>query len=282
MGATGSGKSKLSIDLATRYFPSEIINSDKIQVPKGLDITTNKISKPEQNGVVHHLLGESEYSFSDFTSTDFRFEGDKIITNIINRHKLPLIVGGSNSFIYALLSNRFNPGLDVFENPAQLISNELRFNCCFIWVDVKTPVLNQYLFKRVDEMIKTGMCEELEDFFKENGYSGSGSDSGRVAGLRKAIGVPEMEGYFRKKKSYEEAVSEIKENTRLLAEKQRWKIKQLREAGWDIQRVDATEAFKAAMMTPLLPENGQNQARVIWERDVVIPSMKIVKHFLLE
>ncbi|KAJ8570156.1 hypothetical protein K7X08_006733 [Anisodus acutangulus] len=70
-----------------------------------------------------------------------------------------------------------------------------------------------------------------------------------------------MEGYFRKNKSYEEAVSEIKENTRLLAEKQRWKIKQLREAGWDIQRVDATEAFKAAMMTPLLPENGQNQAR---------------------
>ncbi|XP_060215809.1 adenylate isopentenyltransferase-like [Lycium barbarum] len=282
MGATGSGKSKLSIDLATNYFPSEIINSDKIQVLKGLDITTNKISIQEQNNIVHHLLGEYEFSFSDFTPSDFRFEANKRISDIINRNKIPLIVGGSNSFIYSLLSNRFNPSLDVFDelNPVQCISKELRFNCCFIWVDVKTPVLNQYLDKRVDEMMKTGMYEELEEFFKENGF---GSGSGRVAGLWKAIGVPEMEGYFRKKKSYEEALNEIKENTRLLAEKQMWKIGRLREAGWDLQRVDATEAFKAAMMTSVSPEESNKvQARVIWERDVLIPSMKIVKHFLLE
>ncbi|XP_055805471.1 adenylate isopentenyltransferase-like [Solanum dulcamara] len=283
MGATGSGKSKLSIDLATRFFPSEIINSDKIQVSKGLDITTNKISIPERRGVVHHLLGE--FSGSElFTPSDFRYTADERISDIINRRKLPLIVGGSNSFIYALLANQFNPDFDVFDesNPVQFVSKELRYRCCFIWVDVLTPVLNQYLFKRVDEMMSSGMYEELEQFFEKNGFSD------RSSGLRKAIGVPEMEGYFRNLKNcttvqekcrlYEEAVREIKENTRQLAEKQIWKIQRLRESGWDLQRVDATEAFRSTM----LPENSKIPATEIWERQVVLPSMKIVKHFLLE
>ncbi|MCD9641844.1 Adenylate isopentenyltransferase [Datura stramonium] len=292
MGATGSGKSKLSIDLATRFFPSEIINSDKIQISRGLDITTNKISMPERRGVVHHLLGEFSPSEShpEFSPSDFRSEADNRISDIINRRKLPLIVGGSNSFIYALLSNRFNPGLDVFEesNPVHWVSKELRYRCCFIWVDVLTPVLNQYLFKRVDEMMNSGMFEELEEFFEKNGFSDSNSVSRNNSGLRKAIGVPEMEGYFRKYKNcataqekcrlHEEAVTEIKENTRQLAEKQMWKIHRLREAGWDLQRVDATEAFRASMS----PENSKIPATEIWERQVVIPSMKIVKHFLLE
>jgi adenylate isopentenyltransferase (cytokinin synthase) len=56
MGTTATGKSKLSIDLAT-HFQGEIINSDKIQVYKGLDMLTNKISETERRGVPHHLLG---------------------------------------------------------------------------------------------------------------------------------------------------------------------------------------------------------------------------------
>ncbi|KAL0326992.1 UNVERIFIED_CONTAM: Adenylate isopentenyltransferase 1, chloroplastic [Sesamum angustifolium] len=49
IGPTGCGKSKLSVDLASRFFPSsEIINSDKIQVYRGLDITTNKIPLPDR------------------------------------------------------------------------------------------------------------------------------------------------------------------------------------------------------------------------------------------
>ncbi|KAK6788668.1 hypothetical protein RDI58_012466 [Solanum bulbocastanum] len=283
MGATGSGKSKLSIDLATRFFTSEIINSDKIQVSKGLDITTNKISINERGGVVHHLLGE--FSGPElFSPSDFRHTADNRISDIINRGKLPLIVGGSNSFIYALLSNQFNPGVDVFDelNPVQCISKELRYHCCFIWVDVFTPVLNRYLFQRVDEMMDSGMYEELEEFFEKNGFSD------RNTGIRKAIGVPEMEGYFRNLKNcttvqekcrlYDEAVREIKENTKELAEKQIWKIQRLKESGWDLQKVDATEALRAKMS----PENSDIPATEIWERQVVIPSMKIVKQFLLE
>jgi hypothetical protein len=47
LGATGTGKTKLSINLGTQ-FPSVIINSDKIQVYKGLDIVTNKVKESER------------------------------------------------------------------------------------------------------------------------------------------------------------------------------------------------------------------------------------------
>ncbi|KAJ1428784.1 P-loop containing nucleoside triphosphate hydrolase [Sesbania bispinosa] len=57
MGATGTGKTKLAIDVAKHFQPAEIVNSDKIQVYKGLDITTNKVTEEECAGVPHHLLG---------------------------------------------------------------------------------------------------------------------------------------------------------------------------------------------------------------------------------
>ena len=56
MGATGTGISCLSIDFAT-HFRGEIIYSDKMQVYKGLEIVTNKITLTEKQGVRHYLLG---------------------------------------------------------------------------------------------------------------------------------------------------------------------------------------------------------------------------------
>ena len=55
------GKSRLSVDLAT-HFRGEIINSDKMQVYKGLEIVTNKITHTEKQGVRHYLLGIYVYS----------------------------------------------------------------------------------------------------------------------------------------------------------------------------------------------------------------------------
>ncbi|MCD7467511.1 Adenylate isopentenyltransferase [Datura stramonium] len=290
MGATGCGKSKLSIDLATRFFPSsEVINSDKIQVYSGLDITTNKISMPERRGVPHHLLGEfkATESHPEFSPSDFRSVAASRINEIVNRGKIPLIVGGSNSFIYALLAKRFNSELDIFEpsNPIQWVTEELRYQCCFIWVDVMAPVLNQYLDKRVDEMLDSEMFEELEEYFEKEGFSDSNSLS-RNSGIRKAIGVPEFERYFKGNGSYEEAAREIKKNTRVLAERQVGKIMRLREAGWDLQRVDATPTFTAVMDSEKVvtseSENGKKTATRIWEKQVLEPSAKIVKQFLLE
>ncbi|MFS8028633.1 putative transferase [Helianthus anomalus] len=294
MGPTGAGKSRLSIDLATRFFHNaEIINSDKMQVYSGLNITTNKITIEEQLNVPHHLLGTIDPTKPVFTPSDFRKLASEYISDIKLRRGLPLIVGGSNSLIYSLVTKRFDPKSDVFNGPdPDPVSTELRYDCCFIWVDVCLPVLNKYLSKRVDEMLDSGMFEELVEFF------GSGENNViNKSGLGQAIGVPEFETYFEKfpgfgrsdggdeseddvgrSEAYDEAVRRIKDNTIQLAKKQVSKILRLRDAGWDLRRVDATEAFRALMTS----DSGGGRVAEIWEKQVVEPSMKIVKHFLDE
>ncbi|XP_009598002.1 tRNA dimethylallyltransferase 2 isoform X1 [Nicotiana tabacum] len=102
MGATGSGKSKLAIDLAS-HFPIEIINADSMQVYNGLDVLTNKVTPQEQKGVPHHLLGTISPSI-EFTAKDFRDSAIPIINEIWSRKRLPVIVGGTNYYIQALAS----------------------------------------------------------------------------------------------------------------------------------------------------------------------------------
>ncbi|XP_042485851.1 adenylate isopentenyltransferase-like [Macadamia integrifolia] len=285
LGATGTGKSRLSIDLATRLpLPCEVINSDKMQVYKGLDITTNKIPMLDRRGVPHHLLGFFD-AHREFSATDYRSLAASTISSISERSRLPLLVGGSNSFIQALLAERFNPDSESG------VSNGLRYNCCFLWVDLSFNVLCDYLKVRVDDMLAIGMIEELAEF-----YDPDKADS--EVGIRKAIGIPELDRYFRRfpprrrrrtdleedvqkekeerKRALEEAVQEIKENTCELAKIQMEKIVRLRSAGWDLRKLDATEAFRAVMA-----KDTEKWAEV-WEKDVVGPCVKIVKHFLEE
>ncbi|KAF9676255.1 hypothetical protein SADUNF_Sadunf09G0119500 [Salix dunnii] len=102
MGPTGSGKSKLAIDLAA-HFPVEIINADSMQVYSGLDVLTNKVPFSDQEGVPHHLLGTVNPNL-EFTAKDFRDSAIPIINEILPRNCLPVIVGGTNYYIQALVS----------------------------------------------------------------------------------------------------------------------------------------------------------------------------------
>ncbi|KAK6122647.1 hypothetical protein DH2020_043609 [Rehmannia glutinosa] len=140
MGATGTGKSRLAVDLATR-FNAEIINSDKIQVYKGLDIITNKVTDGERRGVRHQLIGIIDPS-GDFTAEDFVLHASLAADEIIKRSQLPIIAGGSNSFIQALVDD------------AEFRS---KYECCFLWVDVSMPVLHSFVVNRVDQMVKGGL-----------------------------------------------------------------------------------------------------------------------------
>ncbi|KAJ1405123.1 P-loop containing nucleoside triphosphate hydrolase [Sesbania bispinosa] len=257
MGATGTGKSRLSIDLAT-CFPSEIINSDKIQIYQGLDIVTNKISEEEQRGVPHHLLGTQNPN-TEFTANDFRDMSSSAIDSITSSEQLPIIVGGSNSYLEALVDD------DDYKFRS-------RYDFCCLWVDVSMPVLHSYVAERVDQMVSNGMVNELRPFFSPNGdYS---------RGIRKAIGVPEFDEYFRneafvdeetRKVLLEKAISEMKLNTCKLARKQLGKIHRLRNVKrWKIHRLDATPVFR---------KQGQ-EAEETWRKMVAEPSAMIVANFL--
>ncbi|KAF8048585.1 hypothetical protein N665_2468s0002 [Sinapis alba] len=262
MGATGTGKSRLSVDLATR-FPAEIINSDKIQVHQGLDIVTNKITTEERCGVPHHLLSVLPPQ-ADLTAANFCHMANLSVESVLNRGKLPIIVGGSNSYVEALVDD------DDYKFRS-------RYDCCFLWVDVSLPVLHGFVSERVDKMVENGMVEEAREYFDV-------SDSDYSRGIKKAIGFPEFDRFFRtepflnvedREELLNKVVDEIKRNTFNLACKQREKIERLRKIKkWCIQRLDATPV--------LTRRRSKVDADVAWERLVARPSTEAVSRFLLD
>ncbi|WMV07673.1 hypothetical protein MTR67_001058 [Solanum verrucosum] len=88
IGAKGMGKSRLSVDLAT-HFRGEIINSDKMQVYKGLEIVTNKITHADKQGEIEQD--------SNFTTEDFYLKCNIYIEKFLKAQCVPIVVGGSNS-----------------------------------------------------------------------------------------------------------------------------------------------------------------------------------------
>ncbi len=101
VGPTASGKTALSIELAKKY-NGEIINGDSMQIYRGLDIGTAKITEEEMEGVPHHLLSFKEPTES-FSVADYQKLVRAKIAEIQERGKLPIIVGGSGLYVQAVL-----------------------------------------------------------------------------------------------------------------------------------------------------------------------------------
>ncbi|KAJ3708673.1 hypothetical protein LUZ61_012378 [Rhynchospora tenuis] len=355
MGATGAGKSKLSIDLASYFSGVQIVNADSMQVYSGLDVLTNKVPLPDRKGIPHHLLGTVDASM-EFTSKHFRDSAIPIIEDILSQNGLPVIVGGTNYYIQALLSpflfddmhetlsefsdtsasaerdvgtiqpdggydrlkeidpvaaNRIHPNdhrkvrryLSLYSTtgvlPSKLFQGDtserwgrdsnFRYQCCFIWIDASLEVLDRHVNERVDEMMDSGLLDEVADIYNSTG------NALYTKGLLQAIGVREFDEFFReygKKMSenhnkingswdfvvgsgdedmkimLEECVDKLKNNTRRLVRRQRRRLTHLREDfGWELHRIDATEAFLC-------------REEEIWKRCAVQPSVAIISEFL--
>ncbi|XP_063703837.1 tRNA dimethylallyltransferase [Culicoides brevitarsis] len=101
LGSTGTGKTKLSIELAQR-FGGEIISADSMQVYRGLDIATAKATKEEQAAAPHHLL-DIAVPGQPFTVVNFRDAALPVIDDLMSRNKIPIVVGGTNYYIESLL-----------------------------------------------------------------------------------------------------------------------------------------------------------------------------------
>ncbi|KAF5011115.1 hypothetical protein FDECE_2765 [Fusarium decemcellulare] len=102
LGSTGTGKSDLAVELATRL-NGEIINADAMQLYNGLPIITNKITTDEQRGVPHHLLGHISLDEQPWDVDDFKREANKVIREIRGRGRLPILVGGSQYYVDPIL-----------------------------------------------------------------------------------------------------------------------------------------------------------------------------------
>lgn len=101
VGPTASGKTALSIELAKKY-NGEIINGDSMQIYRGLDIGTAKITEEEMEGVPHHLLSFKEPTEA-FSVADYQKLVRAKIAEIQACGKLPIIVGGSGLYVQAVL-----------------------------------------------------------------------------------------------------------------------------------------------------------------------------------
>lgn len=100
-GPTAVGKTALGIELAQR-FNGEIISGDSQQVYRQLNIGTAKATPQEQAAAVHHLIDVRDVDES-YSAYDFVNEAQIAITDIVNRGKLPIIVGGTGLYLQSIL-----------------------------------------------------------------------------------------------------------------------------------------------------------------------------------
>jgi tRNA dimethylallyltransferase len=110
VGATAAGKSDLALSIAERV-GGEIVNTDAMQVYRGMDIGTAKLPVDERRGVVHHLL-----DFLDVTETasvaEFQQMARAVIADCLGRGVVPVLVGGSALYTRAILDEFDFPGTD--------------------------------------------------------------------------------------------------------------------------------------------------------------------------
>lgn len=183
VGPTASGKTGLAIELAKKI-DAEIISADSMQIYKGLDVGTAKVTKEEAQGIPHHLIDicniDENFSVAEFKQMCY----DKI-EEIRSRGKNVIIVGGTGLYINAVVYNmNFNEEVVDLEyrNELENIAKEKGNNYLHSMLEKIDPITANKIHKnnvkrviRAIEMAKNvklksiHMLEEEERIQKENG-----------------------------------------------------------------------------------------------------------------
>jgi len=115
VGSTGTGKSELSLDVAERLTergqPAEIVNADAMQLYRGMDIGTAKLTVAERRGIPHHLLDVLEVT-AEATVSNYQADARAAVTSIIARGAVPILVGGSGLYVSSVVFDFRFPGTD--------------------------------------------------------------------------------------------------------------------------------------------------------------------------
>ncbi|MDH6533151.1 tRNA dimethylallyltransferase [Aurantimicrobium minutum] len=115
VGATGTGKSDLSLDiagaLAARGMGAEIVNADAMQLYAGMDIGTAKLSVSERRGIPHHMLDVWDVT-REAAVADYQAQAREVIEEITSRGNVAILVGGSGLYVSSVLFDFEFPGHD--------------------------------------------------------------------------------------------------------------------------------------------------------------------------
>ncbi len=105
VGPTASGKTGLSVELAKRL-GAEIISCDSMQIYRGMDIATAKVTEDEREGIAHHLIDicslEDSYSAADYVR-----DAQAAVRDIRARGKLPIFCGGTGLYLDSVMRGEY-------------------------------------------------------------------------------------------------------------------------------------------------------------------------------
>lgn len=105
VGPTAVGKTPLSLGIAARW-NTEVVSADSMQIYRGMDIGTAKPTEEDLRRVSHHLIDVVDPDEA-YNAARFQDEADRVIEDIHQREKIPLVVGGTGLYIKALLHGLF-------------------------------------------------------------------------------------------------------------------------------------------------------------------------------
>lgn len=248
-GPTGVGKTKLSVSLAKKI-NGEIINADSMQVYRGLDIGTAKITEPEKEMVPHYLFDICDVH-KNYTIYNYQKDARSMINKIKRKRKTPILVGGSGLYIkaalydYKLVNEKFHSEFNELSNEELLAEikkshdtdihvnnrkrlvrelnkiknnsinisniNEPIYEIVVIGLTTNRDRLYKIIDNRVDKMLKCGLIKEVKTLY-DNGINSKAIQTG--------IGYKELYEYFKGNITLQEAIDLIKKNSRNYAKRQ--------------------------------------------------------------
>ena len=251
-GPTAVGKTKLSIELAKKL-NGEIINADAMQVYKGLNIGTAKVTEKEKENIPHHLFDIKEVE-EEYSIYNYQKDCRKVIDNILRRNKTPILVGGTGLYIKAALydyklseekTNNTYDNLKTEEIYKELLKLDKDINidknnrrrlirALNYYKENNTSISNNKTNKLLYDTIFIGLTTDREILYKKiNQRVNNMIENGlleevkyyydkniKTKPLINGIGYKELYNYFDGLCSKEEAVEKIKQNSRHYAKRQ--------------------------------------------------------------
>ncbi|MGA9288333.1 MAG: tRNA (adenosine(37)-N6)-dimethylallyltransferase MiaA [Anaerobacillus sp.] len=277
LGPTAVGKTRTSIELA-KALDGEIISGDSMQIYRGMDIGTAKVTEDEMDGVPHYLIDIKQPNES-FSAAEFQQLATDLVTDINKRGKVPIIAGGTGLYVKSVTHQyafseakedasyrkemeriaenegpvlfhqrlkeidpvsyesihpnnvrRVVRALEVFHVTGEPVSaskdalpEHSPYNLVNVGLTMDREPLYERINRRVDIMMETGLLEEARRLHR--------------AGVRncqsvQAIGYKEIYQFIEGRLSLEDAVSELKQNSRRYAKRQLTWFRHQMEMDW--------------------------------------------------
>jgi tRNA dimethylallyltransferase len=214
LGSTASGKTTFSIQLAhwlrsQLHKKAEVINADSRQLFRGMDIGTAKATSQEMDGIPHHmidLLDPRERA----TSAWYKEEAQKIIDQLLEKHRVPLLVGGSMLYIASITDGlSFD---DKIRTELRSPDAECKYDLLIFGLGKERSKTVVQINNRTEGLFAAGWIEEVQRLM-DDGYTKD--DPGM-----KACGYREIMDYLATGSDLEELKGSIAAKTRQYARRQ--------------------------------------------------------------